>query len=50
VHGVLEDAAVLEELTGRRPVALDTEFDALADAVDAHLDLDWLAQRLLART
>lgn len=39
VHGVFEDLDVLEALSGRRlaPV-LDATFDALADAVDAHLD------------
>jgi adenosylcobyric acid synthase len=39
VHGLLEDADVLHALFGRRPgPALDTTFDLLADAVDAHLD------------
>ncbi|MBN2624783.1 MAG: cobyric acid synthase [Acidimicrobiales bacterium] len=39
VHGLLESPAVLEALCGQRPPpVLDATFDALADAVDEHLD------------
>ncbi|MHB1709865.1 MAG: cobyric acid synthase [Acidimicrobiales bacterium] len=39
VHGLLEDPGVLEALCGHRPPpVLETTFDALADAVDEHLD------------
>ena len=43
VHGLLEDPEVLERLLGVRtgPV-LEETFDALADAVDLHLDADLL--------
>lgn len=46
VHGGFEDAGVLEALVGV-PAAtgsLDDRFDAVADAVEAHLDLDRLAE------
>jgi adenosylcobyric acid synthase len=49
VHGVLEDRDVLGALTGHLPAALDAEFDALADAVEAHLDVTWLAEHLSVR-
>jgi adenosylcobyric acid synthase len=43
VHGLLEDPAVLERLFGVRPGdVLEDTFDALADAVDQHLDADLL--------
>jgi len=39
VHGLLENPDVLEALCGHRPPpVLDATFDALADAVDEHLD------------
>lgn len=39
VHGLLESPEVLEALCGQRPPpVLDSTFDALADAVDEHLD------------
>ena len=39
VHGLLEDASVVEALVGRRPrPALDATFDLLADAIDIHVD------------
>jgi adenosylcobyric acid synthase len=39
VHGLLESPDVLEALCGHRPPpVLDITFDALADAVDEHLD------------
>lgn len=43
LHGVLEDPMVLQSLLGRSPQrTLDGTFDALADAVDRHLDTDRL--------
>jgi len=43
VHGLLEDPAVVETLFGRRPESvLEATFDLLADAVDAHLDIELL--------
>ena len=42
-HGVLEDPAVVEALLGVRPVdTLEQTLDALAAAVDEHLDTDLL--------
>jgi adenosylcobyric acid synthase len=39
VHGLLEDADVVDAIVGRRPsTTLDTTFDLLADAIDEHLD------------
>jgi len=39
VHGLLEDAEVVERLVGRRPPpALEETFELLADAVEVHLD------------
>lgn len=44
VHGLLEDPAVLEGLTGHRPKpVLEETFDLLADAVEEHLDVGFLA-------
>jgi adenosylcobyric acid synthase len=48
LHGLLEDEEVLAALTGRRPPALATVFDHLADAIDHHLDPNWLKDRLTA--
>jgi adenosylcobyric acid synthase len=43
VHGLLEDLDVLEALFNRRPErSLDYTFDLLADAVEAHLDVDFI--------
>jgi adenosylcobyric acid synthase len=43
VHGLLESPEVLEALCGQRPPpVLDATFDALADAVDEHLDTSLL--------
>ena len=43
VHGLFESPDVLHALFGRRPPAvLDTTFELLADAIDEHLDTDWL--------
>ncbi len=43
VHGLLEDPTVLERLFDVRPPSvLEETFDALADAVDLHLDTDLL--------
>jgi adenosylcobyric acid synthase len=45
VHGLFEDADVVEALVGQRPATtLDTTFDLLADAVEAHLDTERLWQ------
>ena len=42
-HGIFESPAVAAALVGRRPdVVLDCMFDALADAVDEHLDMPLL--------
>jgi adenosylcobyric acid synthase len=39
VHGLLESPDVLHALVGvRPPPVLDATFEALADAIDAHLD------------
>jgi adenosylcobyric acid synthase len=46
LHGLLEDHDVLAAFTGRRPPALDTVFDQLADAIDCNLDRTWLNDRL----
>lgn len=41
LHGLLEDDAALQALFGAGPAqSLDRVFDELADAVDAHLDMD----------
>ncbi len=43
VHGALEEPAIVEALVGRAPRrTLDQAFDALADAVEEHLDVDAL--------
>ena len=43
VHGLFEDPAVLAALCGNAPArVLDDTFDALADAIDDHLDTDLL--------
>jgi adenosylcobyric acid synthase len=43
VHGLLEDPQLVEAWCGQRPAyGLDTTFEALADAVDEHLDTDLL--------
>lgn len=43
VHGLLEDPKVLQAVTGHEPVpVLEQTFDLLADAVEAHLDGDYL--------
>jgi adenosylcobyric acid synthase len=43
-HGLLEDPTVLEAITGVRPrPVLEETFEFLADAVEAHLDTDFLA-------
>ncbi len=45
LHGLLEDADLLEALFGSRPArTFDETFDLLADAVDAHLDTAYLRQ------
>jgi adenosylcobyric acid synthase len=44
VHGLLEDAAVVEALLGARPVrSLDDALDELAAAVEPHVDLPRIA-------
>jgi adenosylcobyric acid synthase len=46
-HGLLEDPAVLEQLTGRRPpTPLDQAVDELADQVEQQIDVDALLRRL----
>lgn len=45
VHGLLEDPAVLEALTGHRPQPiLESTFELLADAVETHLDTELLLE------
>jgi adenosylcobyric acid synthase len=45
LHGLFEDAGLLDALFGIRPArTLDDTFDLLADAVDAHLDIAYLRQ------
>jgi len=45
VHGLLESPDVLEALCGQRPpLVLEATFDALADAVDEHLDTGLLRE------
>jgi adenosylcobyric acid synthase len=46
VHGIFEDAEVLEAFTGSRSEPLDAVLDRLADALDTHLDQTWLAAQL----
>ena len=42
-HGMFEEPAVIEALFGTRPQrTLDVAFDELADAVDRHLDVDFM--------
>lgn len=44
VHGLLEDPAVLEAITGFRPrPVLEETFELLADSVESHLDVAFLA-------
>jgi adenosylcobyric acid synthase len=44
VHGLFEQPELVQALLGAAPDAsLEPVFDALADAVEAHLDLDYLA-------
>jgi adenosylcobyric acid synthase len=50
LHGLFEDPAVLEAFTGTAPRGLDATFDLLADAVDEHLDTQWLRARLETAT
>jgi adenosylcobyric acid synthase len=45
VHGMFENPAVVESLTGIRPRSvLEETFDLLADAVDEHLDTSLLCR------
>ena len=46
LHGLFENTQVLKELTGAVPEPLDSVFDRLADAIDAHIDQQWLARQL----
>jgi adenosylcobyric acid synthase len=47
IHGLFETPAVVAAVCGREPApVLEQTFDALADAVDAHLDTRWLASFL----
>jgi adenosylcobyric acid synthase len=47
LHGLFENGEVLKAFSGSEPEPLDTVFDALADAVDLHIDDRWLARHLL---
>ncbi len=43
IHGLFESPELLERLFGTRPSpVLETTFDRLADAIEGHLDTDWL--------
>jgi adenosylcobyric acid synthase len=43
IHGVFEDPVVLAALFGASAGTLDAVFDGLADAIEAHLDMDAVA-------
>jgi adenosylcobyric acid synthase len=45
-HGLFESDEVLDAFTGIVPPPLDDTFEQLADLIDAHLDLAWLARCL----
>ena len=44
LHGLFENAAVLQALFGQQARTLDTVFDALADALQTHFEPDFLQQ------
>jgi adenosylcobyric acid synthase len=46
LHGLFENHEVLKAFSGSEPEPLDTVFDGLADALDAHVDHRWLAHML----
>jgi adenosylcobyric acid synthase len=45
-HGLFESDEVLDAYTGIVPSPLDATFEQLADLIDAHLDIAWLARCL----
>ncbi|HYY81830.1 MAG TPA: cobyric acid synthase [Actinomycetes bacterium] len=45
-HGLFESDEVLDAYTGIVPPPLDATFEQLADLIDAHLDIAWLARCL----
>jgi adenosylcobyric acid synthase len=45
-HGLFESDEVLDAYTGIVPPPLDATFEKLADLIEAHLDLAWLARCL----
>jgi adenosylcobyric acid synthase len=45
-HGLFESDEVLDAYTGIVPAPLDATFEQLADLIEAHLDLAWLARCL----
>ena len=45
-HGLFESDEVLDAFTGIVPPPLDDTFEQLADLIDAHLDIAWLARCL----
>jgi adenosylcobyric acid synthase len=45
-HGLFESDEVLDAFTGMLPAPLDATFEQLADLIDAHLDIAWLARCL----
>jgi len=45
-HGLFESDDVLAAYTGIVPPPLDDTFEQLADLIDAHLDIAWLARCL----
>ncbi len=46
LHGVFEDPAVLKAFAGAAPPVLDATFEQLADAVEEHIDTDWIRSRV----
>jgi len=45
-HGLFESDQVLDAYTGIVPSPLDDTFEQLADLVDTHIDIAWLARCL----
>jgi adenosylcobyric acid synthase len=45
-HGLFESDEVLDAYTAIVPAPLDDTFEQLADLIEAHLDIAWLARCL----
>lgn len=50
LHGLFENASVLQALFGASVLGFDAHFDALADQLEQHLDPHWLGQWTRARS